>query len=150
VNAYLWLKLLHVLAAIVAVGTNVTYFVWLRLVKDQSTDDAFVLNGLYALDRRLANPAYIVLPVTGIIMVLVGDIGFSTFWIAASLVLFVALAVFAGVAFTPSLKRQLQLAQTGGRGSPEYAAAAKRTTTTGALTMVIIAAIVFFMVMKPG
>jgi uncharacterized membrane protein len=151
VNAYLWLKLLHVLAAIIAVGTNVTYFVWLRLVRDQPTDDAFVLNGLYALDRRLANPAYIVLPVTGIIMVLVGDIGFSTFWVAASLVLFIALAVFAGVAFTPSLKRQLQLAQTGGgRGSPEYAAAAKRTTTTGALTMVIIAAIVFFMVMKPG
>jgi uncharacterized membrane protein len=150
VNAYLWLKLLHVLAAIVAVGTNVTYFVWLRLVREQSTDDAFVLNGLYALDRRLANPAYVVLPVTGIIMVLIGDIGFSTLWVAASLTLFIVLGAFAGAVFTPSLKRQIQLAQTGGRDSPEYAAAAKRTTTTGVVTMVIIAAIVFFMVMKPA
>lgn len=149
-DAYLWLKLLHVLAAIIAVGTNVTYFVWLRLVRGARTDDAFVLNGLFALDRRLANPAYIVLPVTGIIMVLIGDLGFSTFWIATSIVLYVAMAAFAGVAFTPSLRRQLQLAQAGGRGSADYTAAAKRTTTTGVGTMLLIAAIVFLMVMKPG
>jgi hypothetical protein len=75
VNAYLWLKLLHVLAAIIAVGTNVTYFVWLRLVRNSPTDHAFILNGLFTLDRRLANPAYILLPLTGIIMVLIGDLG---------------------------------------------------------------------------
>lgn len=149
-SAYVWLKLLHVLAAIVAVGANVTYFVWLRLIRTASTDDVFVLNGIQALDRRLANPAYIILPVTGIIMVLIGDLGFSTFWIATSIGLYVAMGAFAGVFFSPALRRQVQMAQSDGHSSAEYAAAAKRTNVTGAITMVLIAAIIYLMVMKPS
>jgi uncharacterized membrane protein len=150
VDTYNWLKLLHVLAAIVAVGTNVTYFVWLRRVKQEPVHDAFVLQGLQALDRRLANPAYILLPVTGIVMVLVGELRFSTFWIATAIVLYVAMGAFAGVFFSPSLRRQLELARADGGQSAAYAAASRRTTVTGAITMVLIAAILYLMVLKPA
>jgi uncharacterized membrane protein len=150
VNTYGWLKLLHVLAAIVAVGTNVTYFVWLRRVKNEPAHDAFVLEGLQALDRRLANPAYILLPLTGIVMVLVGDLGFSTLWIATAIGLYVAMAVFAGIFFSPSLRKQLQLAQTDGPQSTAYTEASRRTTLTGGITMALIAAILYLMVIKPA
>ncbi|MBA3551290.1 MAG: hypothetical protein H0W27_00260 [Actinobacteria bacterium] len=32
-TTYSWLKLIHILAAIIAVGTNITYFVWLSRTK---------------------------------------------------------------------------------------------------------------------
>ena len=146
-GTYQWLKLVHVVAAIAAVGTNLTYFVWLRLIRERSERSAFVLEGIQRLDRWLANPAYVVLPVTGIIMVLVGDLGFSTFWIATAIGLYVAMGAFAGIFFSPALRRQTAVAA-GADG--DYAAAARRTTTTGIVTMLLIGAIVFLMVMKPG
>lgn len=62
---YLPLKLVHVLSAIVAVGTNVTYFVWLAAMKGRpSSEQSFALDTIKKLDSRLANPAYGVLPLT--------------------------------------------------------------------------------------
>jgi uncharacterized membrane protein len=143
------LKLVHVVAAIVAVGTNITYFVWLARAKSGAPSDTFALEGIRALDARLANPAYIVLPITGIGMVLVGDLEFDTFWIATAIVLYIAMAAFAGLFFTPSLKRQIAAAAS---GEPEgvYRAAARRTTATGLMTMAFIAVILYLMVIQPS
>jgi uncharacterized membrane protein len=150
VNTYLWLKLVHVLAAITAVGTNLTYFVWLVGVRHKNEHSAYVLKGIRRLDARIANPAYIVLPVTGILMVLDGNLGFTTFWIAAGIVLYVAMGAFAGVFFSPALRRQVELAEAGPVDEGAYEQAARRTTVTGIITMVIIGAIVYMMVMKPA
>ena len=52
---YLPLKLVHVLSAIVAVGTNVTYFVWLAAMKGRApSQQAFALDTIKKLDARLA------------------------------------------------------------------------------------------------
>lgn len=103
-SGYLWLKLVHVLSAIVAVGTNVTYFVWLARARTRpSQHDLYVLEGIKVLDSRLANPGYVLLPLTGIGLVLVGDLSFSTFWIATAIVFYVFLGAFAGVLFAPAL-----------------------------------------------
>jgi len=147
-NTYSVLKLIHVLAAIVAVGANVTYFVWLSRTRRQPEQAAYVLPGIKALDARVANPAYVVLPITGIFMVLEADLGFTTFWIITAIILYVAMGVIAGVLFSPSLRRQVELATTGAEPSA-YAQAARRTTVTGVITMVPIAAILYLMVIKP-
>lgn len=146
---YLPLKLVHVLSAVVAVGTNVTYFVWLAVMKGQApTQQAFALETIRKLDARLANPAYGILPLTGVIMVLISDgLGFTTFWIAVAIGLYVLVGVLAGGFFAPSLRRQAELA--GEAGSNAYDAAARRTTTTGLLTMLPVAAILYLMVLKP-
>ena len=109
---YLPFKLVHVLSAIVAVGTNVTYFVWLAAMKGRPpTQQAFALDTIKKLDSRLANPAYGVLPLTGVIMVLVADgLGFTTFWIAFAIGLYILVGVIAGAFFAPSLRRQTELA----------------------------------------
>ena len=146
---YLPLKLVHVLSAIVAVGTNVTYFVWLAAMKGRApTQQTFALETIKKLDSRLANPAYGVLPLTGVIMVLVADgLGFTTFWIAVAIGLYVLVGVSAGAFFTPSLRRQTELAAEA--GSAAYEAAARRTRMTGLLTMLPIAGVLYLMVMKP-
>ncbi|MPZ72515.1 MAG: DUF2269 family protein [Nitriliruptorales bacterium] len=146
---YLALKLVHILAAIVAVGTNVTYFFWLRQAKTPGAHATTALDGIKALDRWLANPAYVVLPVTGVIMVLISALEFSTFWVATAIVLFIVMGAFAGIFFAPALRRQVELARTDG-GSDAYSAAARRTTVTGAATMVLVFAIVTLMVTKPN
>ena len=130
-STYLWLKLVHVLAAIVAVGTNVTYFAWLRWARSDTAQAAQISRGIKALDSRLAAPAYVVLPVTGILMVLDGHIGFTTFWVAMAIGLYVALGVVAGIFFSPALRRQVVLAETAGTSPAEYDAAARRTIITG-------------------
>ena len=149
VDWYLPLKLVHVLAAIVAVGTNVTYLVWLAAMKGRApTQQAFALETVRKLDARLANPAYAVLPLTGVIMVLIADgLGFTTFWIAVAIGLYLLMGVIGGVFFAPSLRRQTELAAEA--GSAAYEAAARRTRTTGLLTMLAVAGILYLMVMKP-
>ncbi|MGH2680838.1 MAG: DUF2269 family protein [Actinomycetota bacterium] len=143
------LKLVHVLSAIVAVGTNVTYFVGLAVMKGRApTQQAFALETIKKLDARLANPAYGILPLTGVIMVLISDgLGFTTFWIAVAIGLYVLVGVLAGVFFAPALRRQTELA--GEAGSAAYDAAARRTSTTGLLTMLPVAGILYLMVLKP-
>jgi uncharacterized membrane protein len=152
VDWYLPLKLVHVLSAIVAAGTNVTYLVWLAVMKGRSQPErSFALQTIKTLDSRLANPAYGILPVTGVIMVLVSDaLEFTTFWILAAIGLYVLVGVIAGVFFAPSLRRQTELVEREGTGPGAYEAAARRTRTTGLLTMVPVAGILYLMVMKPA
>lgn len=147
-NTYLWLKLIHVLAAIVAVGSNVTYFVWFARAKREAEPNPQILDGIKTLDARLANPAYVVLPLTGILMVLDRDLGFTTFWILAAIILYVAMGVIAGALFSPSLRRLVEVSRSAAEPG-SYAAEVRRTTMTGLLTMVPIAAILYMMVMKP-
>jgi uncharacterized membrane protein len=149
VSAYSWLKLAHILAAIVAVGTNVTYFVWLSFARNDPAGGASVLRGIKTLDARLANPAYGVLPLTGIVIVLLdGPPGFTTFWILTALILYALVGAFAALLFAPSLRRQTDLA-VAGTDPATYEAAARRTMMTGLLTMVPVAAILYLMVIKP-
>ena len=147
---YLPLKLVHVLSAIVAVGTNLTYFVWLAAVRGRPQPaQSFVLETISKLDNRLANPAYAILPTTGVIMVLISPLGFTTFWIAVAIGLYVLVGVFAGALFTPALRRLRDLVATQGPEASGYADAMRRTQVRGLITMLPIAGILYLMVLKP-
>jgi len=80
---FLLLKFIHVLSAIVAVGTNITYAFWLRRAGHDPDRLPWAIRGIQMLDSRLANPAYAVLFVTGLLMVTTGAFSFQTGWIAA-------------------------------------------------------------------
>jgi uncharacterized membrane protein len=147
---YLFWKLVHVLSAIVAVGANVTYFVWLAAMRGRTQPaQSFALETISKLDRRVANPAYTVLPVTGVIMVLISPVGFTTFWIAVAIGLYILVGVFAGALFVPALRRLTAIVDTEGPEASGYAEAAQRTRMRGLLTMLPVAGIVFLMVVKP-
>ena len=146
---YSFLKFLHVMMAIVAVGFNASYGIWLARAAREPEHAAHVLRGVRFLDDRFATPAYVLLLVLGMAMVWESGISFGTFWIAASLVLYVVLVGLAVGGYTPALRRQVELADAGRIGSDEYREVARRGGVLGGVLAAIVLVIIFFMVTKP-
>ena len=146
---YLTLKLLHVLLAIVALGANITYTFWIIRAKRNPDALSFTLRGVKLLDDRVANPAYGFLLITGIAMVLVSGLTFETPWIGISLLLFVITIFVAALGYTPTLRKQIELAEGPGAESPEYLAMARRGMILGIVLTVLVVAMTYFMVVKP-
>lgn len=146
---YSLLKWLHVLLAMIAVGANITYGLWIRQAARNPQNLPFVLRGLKFVDDRVANPAYILLLITGLAMVWVGGLSLTTPWILLSLILYGAVATIGLAGYTPTLRQQIGLAETLGPQSQEYLALSRRGTALGIITAILIVAIVFLMVTKP-
>lgn len=146
---YTFLKFLHVLLAIIAVGFNASYGIWLsRAARDQRHTE-YVLRGVKLLDDRFANPAYGLLLVTGFAMVGVGGIPLSTFWISTALGLYVVLVLLGLLGYTPMLRKQIAMVEGGRAQTEEYQRMAKRSGLVGVLLTVLVLVIVFLMVAKP-
>jgi len=147
-SAVLLLKLIHVLAAIVAVGANLTYSFWLRragLDRDRLT---WTIDGIRRLDRTVANPAYILLLISGVLMVLTGAYSFAARWLQVAVVLYAAVALLGILAFAPAVRRQAAEAARDPT-TPAYAEAARRSDLLGVLTTGVAVVIVILMVTKP-
>jgi uncharacterized membrane protein len=142
------LKVIHVLSAIVAVGANLTYAFWLRRAGLDRDRLVFAIGGIRGLDRRVANPAYILLLLTGLGMVATGVFSFGALWLDVALLLYIGVAVLGIAVFAPAVRRQLDEAQADPT-SAAYAAAARRTTVLGWLTTGVAVVIVILMVSKP-
>jgi uncharacterized membrane protein len=142
------LKVIHVLAAITAVGANLTYTYWLRYAGKDRDRLAWTLRGISRLDNFIATPAYVVLLITGVLMVVSGAFSFQTGWIAAAIALYVVVVVVGIALYAPGVRRQIAEAEVDPT-SPAYAAAASRTNLFGVITTVIVLVIVVLMVAKP-
>ena len=144
------MKWIHVLAAIAAVGANITYAIWLRRAVREPKALPFVLEGIRAIDSRLANPSYGVLLVTGLIMAYLLPLSLTTPWLLAAIVLYV-LAAFAGaLAYAPTMREQRKQLEIAGPESAGFKAAAGRATWLGVLVTLDVVVIVFLMVVKPA
>ena len=146
---YEFFKFLHVFMAIIAVGFNASYAIWLARAAKEPEHEGYALRGVQFLDDRFANPAYAVLLVSGLAMVWVGDLGLKTFWIGAGLTLFIIVSLVALLVYTPTLKKQIETFEAGGAGSAAYQALAKKSTAVGMFLGVAVVVIVFLMVTKP-
>jgi uncharacterized membrane protein len=147
---YLILKWVHVLLAIAAIGANLTYGVWLAQGRRNPQHLAFALRGVKILDDRIANPSYAMLLITGVALAFIGGLPLTTPWILSALVVYVALLLVGLAGYTPTLRRQVQLAEAGQIDSPEYAALAQRGTVLGIVLALLVVVITFFMVVKPS
>lgn len=148
-DAYDLLKFVHVLLAIVAVGFNASYAIWLARVAREPAHGLHVLRGIKTLDDRFANPGYVLLLLTGLAMVALASLQLTTFWLAASLVLYVGLVVLGLGVYTPLLRRQITVFESLGAASVEYRRLATRATVIGIVLAVLAVSIVFLMVTKP-
>jgi uncharacterized membrane protein len=148
-TGYEVLEFLHVTLAIIAVGFNASYGVWLARAAREPSHQPHVLRGIKVLDDRFANPAYGLLLVTGLAMVIVGDLSLTTFWLALGLGLYVVAVVPGLVVYTPTLRNQIRVLDASGPDSAEYLALARRGQVVGILLGVIVVVIVFLMVTKP-
>ena len=145
----LLLKVIHVIAAIVAVGANLTYAFWLRRA---GTDDrerlVWTIGSIRRLDNLIATPAYVVVLLSGLGMVFTGAFSFSAGWIQVALGLYVLVVILSIALYAPALRRQLAEAEAD-PSSAAYRAAAARSNLLGILVTVIVLVIVFLMVTKP-
>jgi uncharacterized membrane protein len=149
-SVYAIIKFVHVLLAIIAVGFNASYGIWLARAAREEKHLGYVLSGIKILDDRFANPAYGFLLVTGLAMVWLGNIPLTTFWIAAALVLWL-LAVVLGLAiYTPTLRDQILVLNEKGAASADYQRLSQRGMILGIVLAAIVIVIVFLMVTRPG
>jgi uncharacterized membrane protein len=148
-SLYLILKFLHVLLAIVAVGFNASYPIWLIRAQREPEHALHVLRGIKTLDDRFANPAYGLLLVLGLAMTFSAGIPLTTFWIAAALVLYVLLIGGGLLVYSPTLKGQIAALEAAGPKSADYDRLSQRGTVVGMLLALDVVLIVFLMVLKP-
>ncbi len=144
---YLVLKFIHIASAITAVA-NITYGMWNARIAADPTHTSFVLKGIKFLDDRIANPAYGVLFISGLIMVFAGHWGFAL-WVIVAIVLFVAVAAIGGAVFTPLLRNQIRLADAGDTTSAEFTRLANRSRVIGPALGLLVVLILVTMVFKP-
>ncbi len=145
---FLLLKSLHVLSAIVAVGANATYALWSVRARSDPAHLGFTLRGIKFIDDRLANPAYGVLLVTGLIMAFT-TYSITTTWILIGLGIYIAIAVLGVFVFSPLLRRQMEALDTAGPESEAYRRADAQGRGIGMFLGVLAIAVVFVMVFKP-
>jgi hypothetical protein len=147
-NWFLLLKWIHVVAAIMAVGANLTYGIWSTRAQREPAHLGFALRGIKFVDERVANPAYGVLFLTGLLMAIF-YVGFLHLWVLLGIGGFVLVAALAGALYTPALKSQIRLLDTDGHTSAAFKAAGSRAAGLGVFLVVLLIAIVFVMVFKP-
>jgi uncharacterized membrane protein len=153
-----WIRIvlvLHVLGAIAGLGTNLTFGLIMALgERTGGQARVFAIGTIQALDRRLANPAYMAQLVTGLMLVWLLKIDlFATSWLVLGIALYAAVAVLGITVYAPVLRRQAALAEGmvegGGAVTEEYREVARRSATLGVVATVMVIGIVVLMVIKP-
>jgi hypothetical protein len=145
---YSLLKFVHVLLAITALGSNITYGVWKALSAREPAHALFALRGISFIDRRVANPAYGLLLITGLVLVAAGQWGFKG-WVITALILFVLLIVVAIGFYSRLFRQQIEVLEKEGLASAAYKRLDGQATIYGIVSVVIALVIVFMMVVKP-
>ena len=106
---FLIIKWIHVLSAITAVGANITYGIWIARASKEPSFLPFVLRNIKFIDDRVANPCYGLLLLTGLTMAFLAPIPLTTPWLLSGLTLYVIAGLLGAFAYTPIVKRQIQL-----------------------------------------
>lgn len=148
-TAFGWLKFVHILLVIVAVGFNASYGIWLARAARNPEHERWTLRTIKVLDDRFANPAYALLLVTGLIMVAIGYPRITDLWIILALILYAVLVAVGIAGYTPTLRKQIAVLEAEGGASPAYRRLAARGRALGIALSAVVIGIVFLMVMKP-
>jgi hypothetical protein len=147
---YQALVFIHVLSAIIAVGYNATYAVWLTRGGMDRKHLAFALRGIKFMDDYIANPAYFLLLLTGTTLVMLSGRLWNELWIELALGLWVVLLVLAYGGYTPALARQIRVLDEVGPDDPAYRSADARQTALGVALTIVALVIIGLMVFRPG
>jgi uncharacterized membrane protein len=148
---YVTPKFIHVLLAIVAVGFNIAYGLIIGRARRAGTAElAFALRTVKVMDDYVANPCYILLPITGVAMVYIAGYPWKLLWIHMSMALLVVLAVLGFAVYSPTLRKQIAALERGGPKDPEFLALSTRGSMLGGILGLIVLVIIALMVYKPA
>jgi uncharacterized membrane protein len=144
---YLYVKLLHVLIAVVALGTSAGLGIVLELYGDDQTHGAFVLRAIERMLALVVLPGYVLMLATGLWAVSMAW-SFTATWIQLALGLWVAGIVILASSLA-TIRRQRLLQTTEGQASARYRRTSLFRRILGGAFGFVIVAILYLMIFKP-
>lgn len=147
---YSILKYIHIIAAIVALGANLTYALWFTRAKRNLEALVFILHTIKIIDDWIATPAYVLLLPSGWLLASLAGWSLTLPWILTALILYAAVSIIGLGIYTPALKKQISLAESLGLNEREYKEISYRTNAIGVVLNVLVLIIVYLMVAKPA
>ena len=145
---YVWLKFLHILIAIIALGTSAGLGIVLEFYGDHPTHGPFVLRIIKRMVAFFVIPGYLLMLVTGLWMVNL-TWSLTTHWIQAALTLWGIGIVILGSSLA-LLHMQIGLFESKGPTSTAYRRVSLLGRVLGGGGGLVIVIILYLMVFKPG
>jgi hypothetical protein len=144
-SAFLVVKLLHVLLAIVAVGFTTTFGIIMACAPAERP----IAIGAIARLEKVSGPAFGGLLITGLLMAWLGNLDWKVLWFASSLALMaVAMVLALGVA-RPTLAKQVALSKQSPPPVDELMRLGARSKTVGMILSLISLTLISLMIFKP-
>ena len=152
-----WLLFLHVLAAIVAIGPNFAYSTIRALGRHEPQHANFATRTSHAISARLVYPIGLVIPATGIAMILILGIDLTnraSWWLDLAIVAYAGVYLYSFLVQRPIIERIIQITSSspppGASGPPaELVALGARAQRGGTAMLVVLVVVVLLMVVKP-
>jgi uncharacterized membrane protein len=144
---YLLLKFLHILVAVVALGTSASLGIILEFYGDDPAHGPFVLHAIERMTVLVVLPGYLVMLATGLWMAGLAW-PFTARWIQLALGLWVVGVASLGWSFA-ALRKQRSLHATEGYASTRYRRASIVSRVSGGSFGLVVVAILYLMVFKP-
>jgi hypothetical protein len=152
-----WLLLLHVLAAIVAIGPNFAYSTIRGMGRQEPPHANFATRVSHTISARLVYPVGLVIPATGVAMILIVGIDLTSrafWWLDIAIVIYAAVYLYSFFVQRRIVDRIIELTSSpppaGTSGPPPGLAALALWAQRGGTAMLILLVIVVaLMVVKP-
>jgi hypothetical protein len=151
-----WLLFLHVLAAIVAIGPNFAFSTIRALGRGEPQHANFGTRASHAISMRLVYPIGLVIPATGISMILI--LGFDLtarafWWLDAAIVIYSGVYLYSFFVQRRTIERIIEMTSAPPPGAagppPALVALATRAQRGGTAMLILLALVVLLMVVKP-
>ena len=152
-----WLLLLHVLAAIVAIGPNFAYSTIRGMGRREPQFANFATRVSHSISDRLVYPVGLVIPATGAAMILVIGIDLTSrayWWLDVAIVIYTGVYLYSFFVQRSIVGRIIELTSSppapGTSGPPPgLPALAQRAQRGGTVMLILLVIVVFMMVVKP-
>lgn len=147
ISEYLILKFIHILIAIIALGTSAGLGIMLEFYGNHPTHGLFVLRAIRRLVLVIVIPGYLLMLVTGTWLASLAW-SFSLTWILIALFLWLLVAVLLSASVI-AIGKQIRLFESEGQATRSYQLASLLARITGGIGGLLVVAIVYLMVTKP-
>jgi uncharacterized membrane protein len=162
---FTFFRFLHIFTAIIAFGPNFAFPLIGMMGGREPQHGNFALRVTAALEDRVVIPVALTMPVTGILMIVTGNLNLGQFWLLAGIALYVVAMVFAVVVQRGWVHQMIHLTEgrpgsapalAAGPGAlaagppPELLALRGKVQLGGVFLTLLLLAIVVLMVFRPG
>lgn len=147
-NQLLWY--IYLLLLIIAVGPNVTYPLWIQRATANREVLPFILKGIKAISDRIVLPATGLALIAWVLMVYVSGLSLLIPWVLLTAVFWLAALLIGLLGYSPTLRKQIVLAESAGADTDEYKSAAWRGMILGIVIGLVALLILLLLAFQPA